>query len=430
MSEPGHAARVAALGLIGDVLQRKRPLDERFATRVRALEARDRAFARLLGATTLRRLGQIDAAIDHCLSRPLPGRARRVRDILRLGAAQLLFLGTPAHAAVDSAVRLAARSGPLKGLVNALLRRLAREGQAIVAGHDAAPINTPPWLWESWTRAYGEPAARAIAHAHLDEPPLDLTTKGDPREWAAALGARILPWGSLRRTAGGAIEALAGYEAGAWWVQDTAAALPARLLLGALPGGARRILDLCAAPGGKTAQLAAAGATVTALDASAARAERLSANLERLGLDAELVVADARGYRPREPFPAVLLDAPCSSTGTIRRHPDVARLKTANDVARLGALQDQLIAAAVAALAPGGVLVYAACSLQPEECEARIAALLARANGLTRLPVRAEEVGDHPELITGLGDVRTLPTSLAEHGGMDGFYVARLQKAE
>ena len=430
MSEPGHAARVAALGLIGDVLQRKRPLDERFATRVRALEARDRAFARLLAATTLRRLGQIDDAIDHFLSRPLPGRARRVRDILRLGAAQILFLGTPPHAAVDSTVRLAARSGPLKGLVNALLRRLAREGPAIVAGHDAAAMNTPRWLWKSWTRAYGEPAARAIALAHLGEPPLDLTTKGEPGEWAAALEARILPSGSLRRKAGGPIEALPGYEAGAWWVQDAAAALPAQLLLGAVRGRARRVLDLCAAPGGKTAQLAAAGVTVTALDASAPRAERLRANLDRLGLDAELVIADARGYRPREPFPAVLLDAPCSATGTIRRHPDVARLKTAEDVARLGALQDQLLAAAVAALAPGGTLVYAACSLQPEECEARIEALLARKSGLRRLPVRAEEVGGCPELITGIGDVRTLPISLPESGGLDGFYIARLQKPE
>ena len=300
----------------------------------------------------LRRLGQIDAAVERCLARPLPGRARRVRDILRLGAAQILFLGTPPHAAVDSAVRLAARSGPLKGLVNAVLRRLAREGAAIVAGGDAATLNTPRWLWESWTAAYGEPAARAIAAAHLEEPPLDLTAKGEPAAWAAPLGARLLPWGSLRRTGGGPVESLPGYQAGAWWVQDAAAALPARLLMSAVPGGVRgrRVLDLCAAPGGKAAQLAAAGAEVTALDISPARIERLRTNLDRLRLSARTVVADARRYRAAPAFPAVLLDAPCSSTGTIRRHPDVARLKDPDDVRRMSGLQDQLLTAALAAL--------------------------------------------------------------------------------
>ena len=432
MADPGHAARAAALGLIADVLRRKRPLDESFASRVRALDARDRAFARLLAATVLRRLGQIDAAVERCLARPLPGRARRVRDVLRLGAAQILFLGTPPHAAVDSAVRLAARSGPLKGLVNAVLRRLAREGAAIVAGGDAATLNTPRWLWESWTAAYGEPTARAIAAAHLEEPPLDLTAKGEPAAWAAPLDARLLPWGSLRRTGGGPVESLPGYQAGAWWVQDAAAALPARLLMSAVPGGVRgrRVLDLCAAPGGKAAQLAAAGAEVTALDISPARIERLRTNLDRLRLSARTVVADARRYRAVPAFPAVLLDAPCSSTGTIRRHPGVARLKDPDDVRRMSGLQDQLLTAALAALAPGGVLVFAVCSLQPEECEARIEALLSAAGGMRRLPIAAEEIAGRGELLTGAGEVRTLPCSLAESGGVDGFYIARLHKPE
>ena len=432
MAEPGHAARAAALGLIADVLRRRRPLDENFNARVRALDVRDRAFARLLAATVLRRLGQIDAVLDRCLDRPLPGRARRVRDILRLGAAQILFLETPPHAAVDSAVRLAARSGALKGLVNAVLRRLAREGKAAVAGDDAAALNTPRWLWESWSRAYGAPTARTIATAHLTEAPLDLTTQDEPETWAARLEARVLPWGSLRRSGGGPIESLPGYGAGTWWVQDAAAALPARLLTSALPGGigGRRVLDVCAAPGGKTAQLAAAGAEVTALDVSPARVDRLRANLDRLRLDARTVVADARHYRAEPPFPAVLVDAPCSSTGTIRRHPDVARLKGPEDVARMSALQDQLIGAALAALAPGGVLVYAVCSLQPEECEARVEALLSAAGDLRRLPVVAGEVAGRGELLTGAGDVRTLPCSLDEFGGLDGFYIARLGKAE
>ncbi len=432
MADPGHAARAAALGLVADVLRRKRPLDESFVSRTRALDARDRAFARLLVATVLRRLGQIDDAIDHCLSRPLPGRARRVRDIVRLGAAQILFLETPPHAAVDSAVRLAARSGALKSLVNAVLRRLVREGSAIAEAGDAALLNTPAWLWDSWRRAYGEPTARAIAEAHLVEPPLDVTTKGEPTAWAARLEGRLLPWGSLRRTGGGPIEALPGYESGAWWVQDAAATLPARLLIGAMPGGirGRRVLDLCAAPGGKAAQLAAAGGQVTALDISPTRIERLRANLDRLRLGAQTVVADARGYRPTESSPAVLLDAPCSSTGTIRRHPDVARLKAPEDVTRMSALQDQLLAAASAALAPGGVLVYAVCSLQPEECKARVEALLSAVKGVRRLPVAAQEIAGHDEVLSPAGDVRTLPCSLAEWGGVDGFYIARLRRVE
>ncbi len=432
MAQPGHAARAAALGLIAGVLHRMRPLEESFASRVRVLDTRDRAFARLLSATVLRRLGQIDAAIDRCLDRPLPGRARRVRDILRLGAAQILFLETPPHAAVDSAVRLAARSGALRGLVNAVLRRLVREGAAIVAGDDAPAMNTPPWLWESWTRAYGGSIARGIAEVHLAEPPLDLTAKDGPEGWAGPLDARVLPWGSLRRSRAGPVEALPGYESGAWWVQDGAAALPARLLIGAVPGGVRghRVLDLCAAPGGKAAQLAAAGAQLTALDVSPARLELLRANLDRLRLTAQIKLADARRYRPPELFPAVLLDAPCSSTGTIRRHPDVARLKAPGDVARMSGLQDQLLIAALAALAPGGVLVYAVCSLQPEECEARIEALLSATEGVRRLPVAAEEVAGHAELLRPTGDVRTLPCSLSESGGLDGFYIARLRKAE
>ena len=432
MADPGHAARAAALGLIADVLRRDRPLDESFGSRTRALDARDRAFARLLAATVMRRLGQIDAAIDHCLERPLPGRARRVRDILRLGAAQILFLGTPPHAAVDSAVRLAARAAALKGLVNAVLRRLAREGAAIMATGDAAVLNTPRWLWQSWTQAYGEPTARAIAEAHLAEPPLDVTTRAEPAAWAARLEARVLPWGSLRRTGGGPVEALPGYESGAWWVQDGAAALPAKLLIAAVPGGlqGRPVLDLCAAPGGKAAQLAVVGAAVTALDVSATRTALLRANFDRLQLRAQTVVADARRYRAAQDFAAVLLDAPCSSTGTIRRHPDVARRKVPADVTRMSALQDQLLAAAPAALAPGGVLVYAVCSLQPEECEARVEALLSTAQGMRRLPVTAEEVAGRAELLSAAGDVRTLPCSLPEFGGVDGFYIARLGKVE
>ncbi len=428
MPAPPRSARALALDLLDAVLGGGQPLDDAFAGHRDAtrLEARDRAFARLIAATTLRRLGQIDAAIAQCLARPLPARAGAARHVLRLGACQLLFLGTPPHAAVDSAVALAGTHAPrpFKGLVNAVLRRLAREGRAIVAGQDAARLNTPGWLWESWRAAYGEGAGRAIAEAHLAEPPLDITVKADAAHWAARLEATVLPTGTLRRAAGGAVDEIEGYGEGAWWVQDAAAALPVRLL-GEVAG--ETVLDLCAAPGGKTAQLAAAGARVIALDREP-RLERLAGNLARLGLDAELVAADAAAWRPSRPAGFVMLDAPCTATGAIRRHPDIARIKTPADVARLAAVQDRLLDAAAAMLAPGGTLVFCTCSLQPEEGPERIAALLARDSRLARAAVVPDEVSGLGELVTADGDLRTLPCHLADLGGLDGFYAARLRR--
>ena len=244
-----------------------------------ALAARDRAFCRNLTATTLRRLGQIDAMIEHCLERPLPARAARARDILRLGVAQLVFLSVPSHAAVDEAVRLAkgVTAGKHMALVNALLRRLSREGAALSTAQDAARLNTPDWLWQIWAQTYGDETCRKIAAAHLGEPPLDITVKRDPARWAARLGGIVLPTGSVRRALAGSITDLPGYSDGAWWVQDAAAALPVALL-GTVAG--LRVLDLCAAPGGKTAQLAAHGARVTAVDRSEGRMRRVAANPE------------------------------------------------------------------------------------------------------------------------------------------------------
>lgn len=415
-------ARRAALSALDGVLRRRRSLDEAVEG---ALADADRAFARRLAATTLRRLGQVDALVSACLSgKPPPG---AVTDVLRLGAAQLLFMGVAPHAAVDTSVELARQAG-FPGhakLVNAVLRRLGREGAAMVAAQDGARdpgrLNTPDWLWESWSAAYGEDTARAIAAAHLAEPPLDITAK-DPAAWAAPLEARVMPTGTLRRAAGVQVSALPGHDDGAWWVQDMAAALPARLL-GDVDG--KRVADLCAAPGGKTAQLAAAGARVTALDRSEPRTRRLRANLARLGLDAEVVVADAARWRPEAPFDAILLDAPCSATGTLRRHPDAAWLKRPEDVAKLAGVQDALLDAAAAMLRPGGVLVYCVCSLQPEEGPGRIAGFLERAP--VRLePVRADEVGGLADLVTSGGVLRTLPCALAAEGGMDGFFAARL----
>jgi len=426
-------ARLAARDLLAAVLDRGQPLDGAIATHggLAALPARDRAFARLLAATVLRRLGQIDAAVAACLDKPLTPRASGIRHLLRLGAAQLLFLGTPPHAAVDATVDLAAgpRERGYRPLVNAVLRRLAREGADLVAAQDAPRLNTPDWLWASWTAAHGEAAARAIAAAHLVEAPTDLTV-GDPataERWAAALGAERLPTGSLRRAAGagGAVPDWPGFGDGAWWVQDAAAALPARLL-GAVAG--RSVVDIGAAPGGKTAQLAAAGALVTAVDRSAARLERVAENLARLGLAAERVAADAALWRPAAPVDAVLLDAPCTATGTIRRHPDVARLKTPEDVTRLAAAQDRLLAAAASMLRPGGTLVFCTCSLEAAEGPERMAA--APALGLVPDPIRPEEIpGLDAEWVTEEGWLRTLPSHWPAAGGLDGFFAARFRRA-
>ncbi len=422
-------ARAIALDILQDVLRRGRPLDEALAAHrdLGRLEPRDRAFARLLTATVLRRLGQIDAAIDARLERSLPVKRAVVRDILRLGVAQIAVLGLARHAAVDTAVALAGarRQAGLKGLVNAVLRRIAEAGP--LPPDDPAHLNVPDWLWQSWTSAYGADTAAAIARANLAEAPLDITLK-DPEtaaRWAAVLDAESLPTGSLRRRAGGDPAALPGFTEGVWWVQDAAAALPARML-GDVAG--QRVADLCAAPGGKTLQLAAAGAHVTAVDISDKRLVRLRGNLERVGLTAETVVADAAKWTPSEPFDAVLLDAPCTATGTLRRHPDIAWNKGPEDVARLTAVQDRLLSAALRMARPGGTVIYATCSLQQEECGDRIAALAATGAAFEIDPVGPQEIPGFGESVTPDGALRTLPCHAAERGGIDGFYAARLRR--
>ncbi|MFL5265292.1 MAG: RsmB/NOP family class I SAM-dependent RNA methyltransferase [Stellaceae bacterium] len=422
-------ARHVALDLIGAVLRRKRPLDDAIedSSAMHQLPGRDRAFARLLVATVLRRLGQIDALIADCLNIPLAPRAALVHDILRLGVAQLIFLRTPPHAAVATSVDIAQSCGFVshKGLVNAVLRRLSVEGAGRVDEQDAPRLNTPDWLWKSWSRSYGEAMARAIATAHLREAPLDLTLRDDVETWCTKLDAVLLPTGTLRRTAGGALATLPGYADGAWWVQDAAAALPARLF-GDLAG--REVVDLCAAPGGKTAQLATAGARVTAVDRSTRRLDRLVSNIERLKLPVEAVGADALTWRPSHPVEAVLLDAPCSTTGAIRRHPDVPHLKLPEDVARLSAVQENLLLAAIDMLRPGGMLIYCTCSLEPEEGPERIESLFYAGAPVDRQEIRPDEIDAPPEWITSAGDLRTLPCHFGEYDGIDGFYCARLVK--
>ena len=421
------ASRQAAVEILVSCLDKGQPLDEALARHAgfAGLDPRDRAFVRLLLATTLRRLGEIDTVLSALIERPLEGPNAAGRQVLRLGAAQLLFLGTAPHAAVDTSVRLIedAHLPHLKGLANAVLRRISREGVAILGDRDPARLNTPQWLWASWAEAYGEQTTRAIAAAHLIEAPLDLTPRANTDFWAGQLEAEVLPTGTLRRTGGGHIAELAGFAEGAWWVQDAAATLPVRLM-GEIAG--KRVADLCAAPGGKTLQLCAAGAAVTAVDISARRMVRVGENLARAGLAAELITADASKWTPAEKFDAILLDAPCSGTGTLRRHPDIAWLKDEEDVSRLTLAQDRLLLHAVEQLKPGGMLVYAVCSLQEDEGVARIEALLGRTPHLQRIPVAAAELPGLESAVTEAGDVRTLPSMWPDRGGLDGFYIARL----
>jgi 16S rRNA (cytosine967-C5)-methyltransferase len=417
---PELAARLAALDVFQGVVVGRRAVDEGFERATAALAPRDRAFVRLLVATGLRRLGQIDAVLAGFVVRPPP---EEIRDLLRLAAAQLLFLGTAPHAAVATAVAVARARGHerLTGLVNAVLRRVAEQGPALVSAQDPARLNTADWLWQSWARTYGAETAAAIALAHLAEAPLDLSLRdeADADDWAQQLEAEVLPTGSLRRFAPGRVTALPGCAEGAWWVQDAAAALPAKILLHALQDtSAPTVIDLCAAPGGKTAQLAAAGARVTAVDLAADRLRLLADNLARLKLNATVVTADALAWRPPSPADAVLLDAPCSATGTIRRHPDLPHLKQAADIAGFAENQRRLLAAAVQMVKPGGLVLYSVCSLQPEEGPE----VAKTAAGATRLPIPPQAVAGLAEAITPDGTLRTLPCLWAARGGMDGFY--------
>lgn len=429
----GLGARAAAQRAVAELVGQNRALalEDALAQASRGLDPAEAALARAIATATFRRFGLIRAALGSRLDHGLPDDQPLLLALLATGAAQILDLAVPDHAAVDLAVRLAKaerRTQHLGGLVNAVLRRVARERDAILAAGDPLGDGAPDWLAARWRAAYGPERAEAIGRAHLAGATVDVTVKADPTAWAELLGAAQLPTGSLRLPPdSGSISTLDGFAEGAWWVQDAAAALPAKLL-GAR--GGERVADLCAAPGGKTAQLAAAGAAVTAVDRSAPRLERLRRNLERLGLTAEVVVGDALALGGAGTFDAVLLDAPCSATGTIRRHPDVAWTKSSDDIARLSGLQARLLDRAATLLRPGGRLVYCTCSLEPEEGEAQIIAFLSRNPDFARVPVAADEVGGLAELIDPNGDLRTLPCHLGggtdARGGLDGFFVSRL----
>lgn len=433
---PGLMARTAAALILQDIVAKGHLIEERFSTaavpnRLQQLDARDRSLTRSIVTSALRRLGTIRGAIAARLENGLPRQAPDIEWTLVVGAAQILLLDVPDHAAVDlavRAVRLERKTAPFAALVNAVLRNLARSRDTILAASDPLDHDVPGWLAMRWRKTYGEATARAIAAAIREEPTLDITVKADAAGWAERLGARLLPTGSVRLETHRPIDELDGYANGDWWVQDAAAALPATFLR---PQPGQRIADFCAAPGGKAAQIAAAGATLTAIDRSAERLKRLSANFERLGLQAELIVADATGLKA-QPFDAVLLDAPCLGTGTLRRHPDIAWTKKPGDLATLVALQGRLLDKAVELTRPGGTIVYCTCSIEPEEGEAQIAALLRRNPDIMRAPILAEEVGGLAEIINPQGDMRTLPSHLpgpeARFAGLDGFFAARLTR--
>lgn len=420
----GVEARIAAGVLLNAALERRNGLDEALSfAEVKALPGPDRAFARAVAMAALRRLGEIDQILDRRLQKAPPA---AVRTILRIALAQTLVLETPAFAAVSTAVKLAERdpkTRPYKALVNAVLRGVGRDGPGLTT----AESNLPDWLAARWRATYGEPALIAMALAGRDEPPTDLSLKpgADAAALAGAVDGEVLPGGSVRTGRRGDVAAWPGFEAGDWWVQDAAAAVPARLL--AVRDGETAI-DLCAAPGGKTLQLAATGAGVVALDRSEARLKRLHANLARTGMTAEVVAAPAEDWDDGRQFDAVLLDAPCTATGTYRRNPEALRATRPGDVAKLADVQHRLLDVAATRVRPGGRMVYCVCSLEREEGETQIIAFLRRNPAFRTAPADPAAVGAPAEALTPEGWLRILPSMWAERGGVDGFFAARLER--
>lgn len=431
---PGLAARLAAAAILNDIIGRFHPLDECFSgkaipSRLGGLDARDIALTRSIVTAGLRRLGTIRAALAGLLDKGLPRQAAHLEWILIAASAQILFLDVPDHAAVDLAVRmtrLEPKGAPYASLVNGVLRNLIRAREKILLESDPLDHDTPAWLAARWRKTYGDAEARAIANAHRAEPTLDITVLSDPLIWAERLGAIVLPTGSLRLRTHVPVTELPGFSEGRWFVQDAAAALPARLLQ---VGPGLKVADFCAAPGGKAAQLAAAGADVTAIDRSAERLKRLTANFARLNLHADIVVADIVSLKT-PPFDAILVDAPCLATGTIRRHPDIAWIKKPGDLTALTSLQSRMLDKAVELVKPGGLIVYCTCSIEPEENEMQISALLRRNPDVTRVPIEPSEVCGLPQILNENGELRTLPSHLPNAeprlAGLDGFFAARL----
>ncbi|MFZ4164960.1 RsmB/NOP family class I SAM-dependent RNA methyltransferase [Brevundimonas sp. NPDC058933] len=420
----GVEARLVAGVLLNAALEKRTGLDEALSqSPAKDLDGPDRAFARAVAMAALRRLGEIDQILDRRLQKAPPA---PVRTILRVALAQTLVLGTPAFAAVSTAVKLAerdAKTRPYKNLVNAVLRGVDRDGPGLTT----AESNLPDWLAARWKATYGEAALLGLALATRDEPATDLSAKPgvDLEVLAQDVEGEVLPGGTVRTGKRGDVAGWPGFEAGDWWVQDAAAAVPARLL-GATAG--ETVLDMCAAPGGKTLQLAAAGAEVTALDRSPARLKRLRQNFDRTGLPVEVVAVPAEDWEDARTFDAVLLDAPCTATGTYRRNPEVLRATRPAEVAKLADVQHRLLDVAAEKVKPGGRLVYCVCSLEREEGETQVIAFLRRNPAFRTVAAVPAEIGAPDEALTAEGWLRILPSQWAERGGVDGFFVAKLER--
>lgn len=433
--KPGFEVRATAAKLLAAVVDRKISLDGMLDLKhgnpyYKALNDADRALTRAILTTALRHLPRLEAAIASLIDTSLPDGARALHHVLIVAAAQILHLDVPSHAAVDLAVEQAnrdPRNRRFAKLVNAVLRRLVREKEEVLAA-TASVSPVPDWFHARLVTAYGEEEAARIAEGQLTPPSIDLTVKSDPQAWADKLGGKLLPTGSIRLGSfEGSVTGLHGFDEGEWWVQDAAASIPARLF-GNLKG--KRIADLCSAPGGKTAQLIAAGAEVTAIEQSPNRIERLKENLARLQMTAEVVGGDLFQYVPDEKFDGVLLDAPCSSTGTTRRHPDVLWTKGIQDIEKLAILQERMLRHAVTLVKSGGIVVFSNCSLDPLEGEELVERVLADIPSLARLPVNPAAWPGLEDAITAKGDFRTTPAMLPPShgfaGGMDGFFASVL----
>ena len=424
----GLRSRWAALEALEGVLENRRTINLALdnATGWKRLKAEDRAFTKLLILETIRHLPEIDQIYSNFLDRPLPRRSHRLKHLLRLGTAQLVFLRTPPHAAVNTTVALAGQllNQKFKGLTNALLRKIART-DARLSPDKSARINTPDWLWRSWRKTYGEEKTLKIAQQHLELAPTDLTVAKTSPELASHLNADTLESGSLRCKDFGNPAEWWGYEDGRWWVQDAAAALPIKLI-----GDVRglNVVDLCAAPGGKTAQLAMGGANVVSLDISKLRSETLKANMKRLGLKSNTIISDLRNWEPSITADLVVLDAPCTATGTCRRHPEILRLRGSEDVQKMVRIQKNLLDAGAAMVPNGGTLLYITCSLQPEEGPDQVTDFLNRWINFARSPFKPLTWKGLEGVIDTNGALRTLPFHWSSRGGMDGFFAAALKR--
>jgi 16S rRNA (cytosine967-C5)-methyltransferase len=434
----GLSARLAATTLLTRVIDDRRNFDalcdhQHGIGQFLSLDRRDQGLARAIVVSALRHRNHIDAVIAKAVDRAPPKRARLLLHTLHVAIAQILFLDVADSAAVDLAVTAIGndkRTTRFKGLANAVLRRVVREKEKFTSNKFAQFDLLPKWFSKSLRKDYGKKKSELIAQSLALRPSIDITPKGDPKTLAEKLGGTVLPLGSLRLQTQDAVTQLAGFEEGEWWVQDAAASIPAKLI--SAPEGSR-VLELCAAPGGKTAQLANAGFNVTALDISKPRLARLQDNLDRLNFKADLVEADILEWEAPELFDAVLLDAPCSSTGTACRHPDVMWTRSAEEITELAQLQFQLVMKAFEFIKPGGQLVFSNCSMMKEEGEDLLVKLLAVRDDLALSKITADEIGDRNDLINGQGALRSLPSDLAiidqpALGGMDGFFACRFIK--